>query len=283
MKIRISIFILCYLSACQSVLDINIDKPNKLVIESYLRSGDSIQVTISESSDLDENNRKTIDDIDLYVSHLDHKVKLNYTGPSSFGSKYSSALNTFKIPKTGFVKLETEYEGTIITSEALVPQPIQFDSSSINFNRSVNGTINTSSIEIELFADFLSQEDFFLVELELHQSVLYNGQIYHPKTILFSKYARPNDNLKQLSVKDGAIPGGSGGYNSAQEEYFVLKLYTLDGFFQQFLKAIKSQERDGDGLSMIFGSNVTEIPTNIKNGYGIFTVINADTMRLELE
>ena len=92
--------------SCQSVVEIDLQNESKLVIEAYLRSDDSVQVRVSSSANLTARTTKSLDDLELYILHLDRKYALQRTDIDYFSSVYSIAKSVFTTPAAGLLQLE---------------------------------------------------------------------------------------------------------------------------------------------------------------------------------
>lgn len=266
--------------ACQSTVDVDLAKEKKLVVEAYLRSQDSIRISVQSSANLTEDIQNKINNLDIFILYENQKIKLNYTGYTSFGSYYSAPADVFIIPDFGQIRFEANYKGKRITSETNIPVKTSITSFKLDYYRDNNNALKIRSIDV--YADFPVQKTLYLIEIELKQSILYNNKILDFSSFIFRQYAGTNQTSNFIHAENGEV-GGSSQSLDPHDEYLILHLYSLTSFHQEFYKAIQSQQNDGDGLGSIFGNNVTEVPTNIENGYGIFTTMNSDTMRMEIE
>lgn len=273
--IYISYFLLF---SCQTSMDVNINKNSKLVVEAYLKVGKPVDLLISTSANLSGINKNNIEYLNLNVIFENDSMELFYQDFSSFGSKYAIDDSLFKTPEEGTIKFLGEYQGQLITSITTIPQKTEINYFNVDFNRGINGIINIESIDI--YADFPKMNSLYFIELEAQQVIIYNDQVFNQNVLLVQAYST---NQTSGLIAINSFKNFNHGYSSTPfKEKFVLNLYTLNEFHQQFYKAIQSQSSDSDGLGTIFGNSVTEIPSNIENGYGIFTAMNTDTMSMEI-
>ena len=140
--------------------------------------------------------------------------------------------------------------------------------------------ISVSSISVS--ADF-KNNSFILVELKARKKyILQDTVTYYGWTTIFREYLKIKENQETIIINNTTKLEKRALVDTINVKSYKLFLYAIENIHYEFYRATSSQKNDGDLLGSIFGNNITEIQTNINNGYGIFTVMNVDTLQKEL-
>lgn len=283
---------MCFLFlSCESTIesDIGTAGEKKLVIESYLQTGDSVLVKVSSSAKITEEILSFTPNLDVYITHNENKHKLNYAVDRYGASHYYLPSSQFTVPNTGDMYLETYFNGKHVTSKATVPEKIKIKSYDVNLDVSqyfddifweYRSGISVSSIRLS--ADF-KNNSFVLVELKARKKYILQGTVtYYEWATVFREYLKIKENRETIIINNTTKSEKRVLVDTTNVKSYKLFLYAIENVHYEFYRATSSQKNDGDLLGSIFGNNVTEIQTNINNGYGIFTVMNVDTLRKEL-
>lgn len=270
------LLLLILIISCEHLVENKTNQDSKLVVEAYLAAGDTVSIRLSSSATVGEKERTLLDGLFCQIEMDGQLYSLNYKDFSAFGSHYT--LSNVKVPFTGRLGFRALFNGDSVFSYAHLPQRVKVDTFFSQYKRDGNGKPKFEKVEIE--ADFPQNEQGYKVEIWSEQDRIFQNKPITMRFLIYRAFAEHNGQGKLI------IMNGENKDNYALnplDERFFLTLTLLDPFYVQFRKAIESQVKDGDGLGAIFGHNVSEVPTNIENGYGIFTLFNHDTLWVKLK
>jgi len=220
--------------SCQSIIELDLQNENKLVIEAYLRSDDSVYVRVANSADLTKRISKRVDGLQLFLSHNGRRYELTPRAApdaiDNFSSIYGVAKSIFTTPVAGVLQLEADYNNKLIRSAAAVPEKSKIIS--FDFERETDPGIGADFVKsVAIEADFPNRPGYYIAEF--WEERVFQGQIFPSEYVLFSEYFSARANQRKIElVADNDQPIGyiSKGY----ENYLILKLYRIDEFHYEF-------------------------------------------------
>jgi hypothetical protein len=266
MKINLSIIAsaLCLLGlvSCQKELMTPITGDNTAVVESYLKGGDStvlvyISKIIPYSNDTND-IKEMIHGIDVFING-DKLTEID-TGvyQLNLGSKRVTADTTYN--------LEFEYAGNVVSSQTTIPDaPVDF-------------TISSSDIYVDRVAAGTMGPPSMMDPVELNWSNT-DGSYYY----LLIKYleSKPDYINGNMAGSDFQFVQSS---TPTQESTYRLDQRNINcfGTYRIILYKVTNEFNDVFTLNGTNSNNMVNPNTNITNGYGVFTSMNADTLYLEV-
>lgn len=273
-------------NSCKQDVAVNLPPfKEKLVAISYIEEGeDKYLVYIN----------KTIDPhLDKYWNYVDTsfataKVMLSIDNvpfelrriPKSEYHKYNSSVhNSYgrffaldkKVEKITNIKLTAEYQGMKVESECnMLPTP-HIKNSVIT--RVVYNSQKSSGLKVNLEADFPSGKSFYMMRL----GVTYFNANYGKDQ--FSEITRGyfvvnNAVHNQEFIFDNIVFSSTGSTND-----YTIIFTRIEKAYYDFALASKAQVGETDTF---LPTETTEVPSNIRGGYGIFTAMSSDTTKVIL-
>ncbi len=291
MKTNATIFFLLFLTSCKQ--DVAVDLPpfeEKLVAISYIEEGDSKYLVYIN---------KTIDPhLDNYWNYIDTsfamaKVMLSIDNvpfelrrmPKSEYHKYiSSVHNSYgrffaldkKVKNITNVKLTMEYQGMKVESECnMLPTPhIE--------NAVLTGTSQSSGyysgMKVKISANFPAGISLYMIQLIQPSYIVYQDSVnvwYSSQYSTKGYFTSTNtDRNKEFIFSNTSFSS-----NTNQRNYIIV-LTRIEKAYYDFALTSKAQFNETDTF---LPTETTEVPSNIRGGYGIFTAMKSDTAKVTLQ
>jgi len=245
------------LGACKKDVMLTSDTKNIPVIESFLITGtDSVVVKVST---LDPYTNDTLDTVEP-ISGL--KIYLNnYLLSESSAGKYYYASKNFKIEPKDTFNLKLTYNNATVSSQTIIPSipqnfAISTDTISVKQMTSSTGT-GMTFVNLELTWDNTSKDyNFLAIE-------------WLDKVKVLTNTTMSTDDIKTKRVTPA---NQDNTYNINQME---LGLY---GKYRAILYRINKEYYDLLETTNLNSNDMTNPPTNVTNGWGVFTSMSTDTV-----
>jgi len=275
-----AIFLTCFLSfSCQKEFGIDLPEHEwKIVVEGYLTSGDSVLVRVNETRQYE--NQFSVDDptrnggnadVIVNVNGVDYRLQQYSLPPSStllYPTIYSLPASQLVVPHQGVLSLKVNYRGKSVISQSTVPLQPKI----ISF-RTLPNKVNSKLFDLEIEAAFPSGLSYYLVQGST-ETIKDTASIVMPflSDIIV---VEGNGEKKKIVVQNRgrgivAIP--------QSPRRFILTLKRVNKEFYDFDAALRAQLDDLYGNKKLLGREITEIPSNISGGVGIFTAMSVDTL-----
>ncbi len=265
MKIRtivIGIMIILFAYSCEKSESESEFTPD-LVVEAYLipERAPEINLSIETPYDTALSVELSVDNLDVILKSEDHE----YICTSIGGGQYN-APEEFVVEVSHTYSLEISFNDELVTSQTFVPlKPTGYSASetSIELSSSTSGggfgSGGGMSSNINLYWNNPNNE-YFLVMVENIES--------DPKPI------RESDEERKLSFRNEPVQTEGDQIKPNSFQFFGTHRVILFRLNPEY-----SLLYEESGTS---SQNMTNPITNIENGYGIFTGINADTLYIEV-
>jgi len=233
------------------------------VVEAYLSPGANVKVVVSQKVPYDESSTgpaANIDSLNLYIISGKSEVKLTPLGNGT----YTDTLGLIKVNADSTYLLRFDYHGITVTSTTLIPTKPTSVTQSVYYIKmsqidpdNPGGTTHPDPVAIT-FAN--ADASYYLATVECMDSVL----------VPVIKDSIPaNDMFSSMPVTGTEID-----ISPMMIRYFGMNriiLYHINPEYTTFFMRQASTSQ-----------SYQEPPTNIVNGFGIFTGINADTLYLNV-
>ncbi len=229
------------------------------VVEAYLNVGQPFEVKVSRQIPYSENAVFSSDDLDaLEVSIFDGTFYYNLT--SSGGGIYKDTLNM--VEQSGTYELEFLYNNSTIYASTSIP------SKPINFNSSVT--------EAFISNDFFTESDPDEIELSWNNT---NGS-YH---VIFIENIESNPDA--IYDFDGNTRDKQFSIPPTQTNNYSLRVrrFSYYGNHRVILFHVNPDYAALFNSTETTSQNLTNPPTEIENGYGIFTGLDSDTLFINVK
>lgn len=265
---------------CSRMIEIDSETvDSKLVIESYLVTGDSLLVRVDYSFVSDEINPPTSGiktaSVKIYFENQEFNLigyNKNMGVPENFTHPYYYYLpkSQFKIPESGIFKLKVSYNKQEVSSVFELPRKQLLKDFRFTENSNNNSTKN---YDIEITSDFPDETGYYLVQGFIDSKSEYQNQsfFYHSMIINEMIIIKGDGQSKTISLKNK-----SSGEIVYEPFLYSAKLFRITKFHYDFYNSLLTQIKDNKGN--LLDDEVTEIPTNIEGGFGIFTGMSVDSM-----
>jgi len=253
------------LLSCESV-DTGIDRSVMPVVESYLIPGSPVNMKITKTVDNTSGSisgAEPIDGLDVLISDEAESFRLK-----SLGDGYYSSEARASVQAGHTYTMEFEYNNNIVSSTTIVPTELKdftlsaktlkaFTFNRDNFDPSQGLPTFPDPVKVEWAND---DNNYYLVVVKCIETdpILINTDEDAPERPIFR-------NNPQKAIKEYDI-------NSMSFKYF--------GKHQIILTKLNAEYAELYNNSGTSSQNITAPFTNVKNGLGIFTGINADTLLL---
>jgi len=257
----ICILLAMFLSSCQK--SGNAEFRNLPVVEAYLAPGDKIKVKISEKTPYDENSISgsiNLNTLDLHVKFSGRDYPLISLGDGI----YADTLGIIPVLSDSSYSLLFNFNGTQVTSSTLIPgKPTSVTQSVTSIKMSQFDSENPSGssppepVEITFANDDAS---YYIATIECIDTVL----------VPVYKDSIPDNDMSSSQP----VTGTSIEIRPMTIRYFgknQIILYHINPEYSTFFMHQASTSQ-----------NYEQPPSNIENGLGIFTGINADTLFLNV-
>jgi len=250
------------LASCQKDLMTPITGDNTAVVESYLKAGDSavlvyISSIIPYSNDTND-SKEMIPGLNVFING-DELTEID-------SGIYQLNLFDKRVKSGTLYNLEFEFAGNVVSSQTTVPDaPADFTASAsyIYVDRVEEGTMGPPSM---------------MDPIELNWSNA-DGSYYY----LMVKYleSEPDYINGNMAGSDFQFIQSS---SPTQESTYRLDQRNINcfGTYRIILYKVTNEFNDVFTLNGTNSNNMVNPNTNITNGYGVFTSMNADTLYLEV-
>lgn len=270
-KIQFLIFIILTTTWACTQIDISPNKTEKAILQGYLYANQSIteiQITKLIPKESDSTLSLPITDAEVFIIFDGKKYKLSPT-KNRFGY-YHYAGRDLQVETGKKYIIEFEYFGRKTSAETTVPavpKIIKISPSTIYVSK-VNG-----------FMDLFNNNSVEDIKLTWNNA----NQDYHYMVI---------DNLEmtpQKIVADGALPNGNRNFNltssPTRSDNFTIRFLQLDQFGKHRIKlfGVNKEYADLYNSQQQDSRNLNEPVTNVKNGLGVFTAFNMDSVFFEVK
>lgn len=270
MKSKTYLFLLIFLalSACEQDT-ISTYENKTAVVQGYIFAGqpvDSIRVTQSYSYASADTTLVTLDDLIIYLSGPEEETALNAVGEGY----YQRA--DYVVQAGNNYRLEFEFNGETVTAQTYIPEKKEVSISAtsiemekIEFNGGFPGGGFTSIDPIELIWDNTEGDYFYVVIDNIEEEPEYINSLFDNPDLPFSRF-------------------------NFRTEPEVTNFYAIDPRrqLQQFglhRVIVYRVNPEYTALYETAGSSslsITEPPSNVENGLGIFTGVSSDTVYFEV-
>ncbi|NPD48054.1 MULTISPECIES: DUF4249 family protein [unclassified Lentimicrobium] len=244
--------LLIFLYSCEKV-NLQTADPNVAVVESYINPGNEIQVKIKKQIvfDGDDAGGGFIENLEVKIQHEGSWENLVY--------KYDSiyVLESIVVGAGNVYEIEFEYNEKVITSETIIPnRPENFQTSSSTIYITQMGPGSEPSEPEEL--------TWTNPDLDYHMVVV--ESIDEDAELIFDS----DDDHPPRSFRNAPVQGDEQELSPRSFTYYGrhrVILYRLNPEYAALYEDLGSSSLD-----------LVAPPSNIENGLGIFTGINADTL-----
>jgi len=274
------------LCSCETVIDFKQPKiEDKLVIESYLMVGDtSIDVRVTRTGNPYNKKLRTFFNEDLYVYDAD--VRISFDGApfdtlklsKNFQDGTSGLLKPIylikkTVPEAKVCILKVKSNLLEVSSQIEIPTKTKLIDVTLNLIDTIRTKLWNSSIYtrykylITIDADFPQNSDNYY-RFSINKKWIHNGKQYSSSLSEYEMFKfSDTSNKKKLTMIISDI--------IAPNTKMVFHLDHITKEYFEFRKALMDQN---ENLIDEINSEIIQIPTNINNGLGIFTVTNRDTL-----
>ena len=286
------ILLVVFILSCSNT-SVEYDKPyadGKLLVESYIKEGDTAiwvrletplsiytrsQYKIDTSSRVHDATVKVFIDEAEYLLFEDHSTSINWYGYVM----NSSTLYYFKknISEFSNCRITVDYAGNKYDASAVNPGKVHIIFAEAKFNTLLKYSYSHFPLDVKCSIDCNNKKNnYFRVNARAY--ITYNGK---KGWIDYSySYLTINENVKNDIILTLHNDGGNYNYNDLKETEIILTnviiyIEKLSEDYYHLREALNAQREDDDTP---FGSEVIEIPSNINNGFGIFTCISRDSI-----
>ncbi|TSJ43390.1 DUF4249 family protein [Mucilaginibacter corticis] len=224
------------------------------VIQSYLVPGQPISVKLSTQKALTDTATygSPITGISLYLSDGSQKVQLTESTPGTYTYADQSFLVTGKT-----YSLQFTYQGNAVSASTVMPaKPVNFSSQYTGVTVTTGGGPGAASTVLNTFA--WSNPD------SLNHVLVFKAI---NATYAINSFGGTRPANSQTNTNRGST------YNVTENSFSYRGTYQIILFSvnQEYINLLNNNARTSS-------QNLTQIPTNIVNGFGIFTAMQADTL-----
>jgi hypothetical protein len=290
--IFLPILVLSYI-ACNETLEVESSGYiQKLVVESYINSqSDSIFLKLSKT--MSPYNYILYGDTSLQAHNAEIKIILD-------GSEYFMTEDTIKTKVSGgytysinrkageyYLKgiklsgvskcsLDVSYNGMHVSSDEEFPEFVKLNSALYKIERTPSSSKSYYNTKLLLNLDANFPEG-----KKCHYRITSVGNYFVPSWSYYYRYEKTQYFIINSSNKNEYLEIDLGNINE-NWELKSIKL-TVDHISEKYYNFIKALDAQYEYDESIYGSEGTLIPTNINDGYGIFTCISRDTICLDIK
>ena len=264
-----TIFAVLTLAACDSTSDA-IFSDYRPVVEAYLVAGQPISIHISKEIPYAEDSQGTAEDLDGLI------VKITTNGKTYTLIGTGSGIYTLNLlPKTGETyQLSFDYNGKVISATTQIPiRPVNYKTDRTAISRtkvdfsgggfpSGNPFGSDEDTPIKLTWDNPSNDFHFVVADNVETS---------PTAIMTLPSTIP---VRNFRFRNEPVSGTSSEIRPQQFQYFGKHRVILFKINPDYAALYKTNNTSSQ--------NITTPPTEINNGLGIFTGVNADTLYVQV-
>jgi hypothetical protein len=259
LKVTFSLALAVLFLSCQKE-DTGSTSINLPVVESYLTPGHPIIVKISQQKSLTDTAQygNPITGLQVFVSNGTTNAQLAET---SAGSYSYTDLNFLVTGKT--YTLQFKYQSLTVSAKTIIPaKPVNFVTQYDTVSIGSSGLSDISTI------DRLSWDNPGLLNHVLVFDCL-DGSVFPASVNSFN--ATVNTSFEENT-------NAASYYNLNQKTFPYLGNYlvTLLSVNQEYINLMTSSTNNATS------QNLSNVPTNIVNGFGIFTAIQADTLKMDV-
>ncbi len=262
------------------------DSKSKYVVESYLASGDSVRVRVSQSYDYYTNPPYSGDGhpdtlfsypaVSLLFNNVTYNLVRtyieNYPRPSTV---YALPKSVFTVPSEGKLVLHVgeTYTKDGVSAESILPRNITITSFKTFFEpKDITFGFLDTTIKGYRPARISISGNFYKGFYGLIQLQKYSP--YYDRDIYISEIISNSSGNAELEVENEKLSFGTPDSSGV----WTLTVYSIDKLYYDFYHALQSQKDGTADLGDLFVGDAIEIPSNIKGGLGIFTTMAVDTM-----
>lgn len=244
--------LLLFLNSCEKV-NLQTADSDVAIVESYINPGEEIQVLIKKQIVFDEEEAGGgfIENLEVRIKYHDQWKTLDYEYDSIY------VLENIEVGAGDVYEIEFEYNEKMISSETTIPnQPEDFQSSSYTIEIPQMGP-GSGEIEPEQLTWTNPDYDYHMVVVE---------SIDEDADLIFDT----DEDHPPRSFRNAPVQGDEQELSPRNFTYFGshrVILYRLNPEYAALYEDLGSSSLD-----------LVAPPSNIENGLGIFTGINADTL-----
>lgn len=270
-----SLFVACNFSP--TPIPIEVEEPEqKLVISSFALPPQELIVTVSrtfsalvpkaDSLDLDDPDilaRVLVDSAEVMLSYAGHTVELFKIAPGIYGS-----IEVEQIPGATYLLTVKDFDTGLMTSAKTVLLPEIYLDTLYPISRilpSLDDTLNTFKYD---FLDPAGVENYFLVTYtksnNLFRDILLPGQtLFNTSRSSFNVFSDKNtgDGQKIAYQPDPLFEVG---------DTVLVGISNIPKNYYEFVSAYK---KSGNLFSQLISEPIN-LPSNVENGYGYFSMVN---------
>lgn len=238
-------------------MDVQVANPDKVVVKGYLFAGHPVAISISKQLLYGATDTTTVPVTGLAVAIYDSKGAAYPLNGNEKGLYSSSSL----IPVVGETyTLKFTYNGTSIEASTTIPaKPSGFSGSSSIAVKPIGSETGPPSMSRAEYTWTNTSSSYFLMVVES---------------------ITPNATPINDTTEYEALPAFRISPTTGNSQSFMGRSFYYYGLHNVILFAINQEYVDLYEDTGNSSQNITSPPTNIKNGFGIFTGINSDTLKL---
>lgn len=283
------IVLLCLISSilCSCKHDVNVDIPpfeKKLVALSYVEEGDNsclvyLNTTVdpqqssywkdADTSFAEASVIVTIDGIHYPLRRLEHFEPNRYRSAVTDGRFF---VLEKKIESAVHLELSAEYKGMQIRSSCCIPHAPRIQHAILT--STLQSSRYDSRVALYLEADFPSEVSYYLVRFGYMGVNTFTGSKYFSELARAYIIASDGIRAKEIVFDRVMIP------ESLRKEPCTVLLSRIEKSHYDFALASRAQVGETDTF---LPSETTAVPSNIVGGYGIFTAMSTDTIKVVMQ
>lgn len=284
------LFFILIFTSCEQ--DVSVDLPHfeeKLVVESYIVEGDSVFIVRIDKTvnpilkgnvfnyDTNfagtyvvlsyNNNSYTLRSISDYMEKRRYNVDVGNNIPGRF------FVLDKKVENVSSIKLVAKYRTLHVESECKMPPSVHITEAKLTGIS--DDSIRYSKFKIDIEANFPSVLSYYMVRIlgkypDSHLIGYDDGirEIARDYYIVNSPVQKKEFILNNTSARIGEF------------NIYMILLSHIEKTYYDFALASNSQFGE---LADIIPTETTEVPSNIRGGYGIFTAMSSDTAKVTLQ
>jgi hypothetical protein len=290
----LEVLLLVIIISCSNT-SVEYDKPTsdgKLLVESYIKEGDTaIMVRLEKPISAYTWNGNTIDttnkihsaivkifiDGNEYLLNENPSPQFYWYGVSMWNSSLYSLPQDVK--EFSNCSIVVDYDGKRYDASAVNPGKVKILSAEAKIGFEKKQFYFTMPVNIKCNIDYDKQKNnYFRVKTE----VKYQYIDSYISTYIFNSYLCLNENtINEIEISSSnsnvkfVYPINYDTTTTPDFKNVTIFVERLSEEYYHLREALNAQHTDYDTP---FGSEVTEIPSNINNGYGIFTCISRDSI-----
>jgi hypothetical protein len=284
------LFLIVFISCSNT--SVEYDKPfadGKLLVESYIKEGDTaIMVRLEKPQsvytrsqyDLDTSSRVHEAIVKVFVDGNEYLLN-EYPSTSIFWYGYYMRNSTLyflnkNISEFSNCRISVDYSGKKYEAKAEYPGKVKILSAEAKINNSIKYTYFNLALDIKCTIDYDKTKNNYyrLKAIADYQYQNKFGKAYYSNS--YFNLSENTSNTIELYV-NGGISNSDMNMDKSKIVLTNVEIYIekLSEEYYHLREALNAQHIDDDSP---FGGEVIEVPSNINNGYGIFTCISRDSI-----